>query len=186
MANIAPPPPAKGVRARGLEPGAAAPSFQLLSTPDCRPVTLESQRGSPLVLVFYPADFTPVCSDELAIFNELREELSGLGVKVYGISVDSVWSHFAFARELGLQIPLLSDFHPKAEVSRRYRVYREEDGFSERAQFVIDGDGKIAWSSVSPIEVNPGADGALAAVERLTGRTIGEGAARAPAQEARP
>jgi peroxiredoxin (alkyl hydroperoxide reductase subunit C) len=91
-----------------------------------------------------------------------------LGAKVFGISCDSLWSHVTFAQELHIQIPLLSDFHPKGEISRRYNVYREDIGTCERALYVIDGQGVIYWCHVSPIELNPGADGVLDALERLT------------------
>jgi peroxiredoxin (alkyl hydroperoxide reductase subunit C) len=124
------------------------------------------------VLIFYPGDFTPVCTGELGLFNELLPEFVTFGAKLFGISCDSFWSHSTYAAELKLQIPLLSDFHPKAECSRRYHVYREEEGISERALFVIDGRGTIFWSHVSPIEINPGADGVLDALERLSGKTL--------------
>jgi peroxiredoxin len=131
--------------------------------------SLDEQRGSPVVLVFYPADFTPVCGEELAIFNEVLPELERHGAKVFGISVDSAWCHRAFAQDRHLRFPLLADFHPKGEVSRRYRSYREQDGFAERSLFVLDRDGKVFWSHVSPIDVNPGVDGVLDALERLDG-----------------
>jgi peroxiredoxin (alkyl hydroperoxide reductase subunit C) len=174
MLVIAPPPPAKGIRSHGLPPGVQAPELGVPATPDGRKVTLADYKGSALVLVFYPADFTPVCTSELGIFNELLPEFGNLGARVLGVSCDSIWAHIAFARELHLQIPLLSDFHPKGELSRRYKVYREEDGFSERALFVIDREGIIAWSHVSPLEVNPGADGVLEALERLSGKRLDE------------
>jgi peroxiredoxin (alkyl hydroperoxide reductase subunit C) len=142
-------------------------------------MSLAAFRGAPLVIAFYPADFTPVCSSELAILNELRPEIGELGARAVGISTDAIWSHIAFARELGLQLPLLSDYHPKGDVSGRYRVYREQDGFSERALYVIDGDGTVVYGHVSPIEVNPGLDGVLDALERLAGRGI-EPASRPP------
>ena len=121
------------------------------------------------VLFSHPADFTPVCGEELAIFNEVLPELERHGAKVFGISVDSAWCHRAFAQDRHLRFPLLADFHPKGEVSRRYRSYREQDGFAERSLFVLDRDGKVFWSYVSPIDVNPGVDGVLDALERLDG-----------------
>ena len=138
--------------------------------PDGRRVLLASYRDRPLVLIFYPGDFTPVCTGELGLFNELLPDLEALGASVLGISCDSLWSHAAYTRELNLRIPLLSDFHPKGALSRRYEVYRDDVGTSERALVVVDGDGVVFWSEVSPIELNPGADGVLDALERLTGR----------------
>jgi peroxiredoxin len=144
-----------------LPPGSRVPPEEWKS--------LDEQRGSPVVLVFYPADFTPVCGEELAIFNEVLPELERHGAKVFGISVDSAWCHRAFAQDRHLRFPLLADFHPKGEVSRRYRSYREQDGFAERSLFVLDRDGNVFWSYVSPIDVNPGVDGVLDALERLDG-----------------
>ena len=187
MAFIAPAPAASGVRASGLPAGTPAPELDLPATPDERPFKLADAAGSPVVLIFYPGDFTPVCTGELGLFNELLPELNGFGAKVVGISCDSPWVHTAYSNELNLQIPLLSDFHPKGEASRRYNAYRDDIGTSERALFVIDGEGKIFWSHVSPIELSPGADGVLDALERLTGRELAESTARAQFDgEARP
>jgi peroxiredoxin (alkyl hydroperoxide reductase subunit C) len=172
MVLQAPPPPASGVRAHGLSRGTAAPELDAPATPDGNRIKLADQRGSPTVLVFYPGDFTPVCTGELGLFNELLPELEAFGAKVFAISCDSLWSHIAYAKELNLRIPLLTDFHPKGEVCRRFDVYRDDIGTAERALFVLDGDGRIFWSHVSPIEINPGADGVLAALEQLTGKEL--------------
>jgi peroxiredoxin len=172
MVLLAPPPPASGIRARGLSPGTAAPELDIPSTPEGNRIKLADQRGAPAVLVFYPGDFTPVCSGELGLFNELLPELQAFGAKVFAISCDSLWSHIAYANELNLRIPLLTDFHPKGDVCRRFGVYRDDIGTAERALFVLDGDGRIFWSHVSPIEVNPGADGVLVALEQLTGKEL--------------
>ncbi|GMU01562.1 redoxin domain-containing protein [Corallococcus caeni] len=172
MATLAPPPPASGILVHGLPPGTRAPEWDAPSTPDGRRIKLADQRGSPVVLVFYPGDFTPVCTGELGLYNELLPEFGQFGAKVFGISCDSLWSHIAFAKELHIQIPLLSDFHPKGELSRRYNVYREDAGICERALYVIDGKGDIYWSHVSPIEINPGADGVIDALERLSGKQM--------------
>ncbi|RKG92052.1 redoxin domain-containing protein [Corallococcus terminator] len=150
-----------------LPSGTRAPSFQLAATPE-QSVSLASCAGSPVVLVFYPADFSPVCSDELALFNEVLPELQRHGARVFGVSVDSVWCHLAFARERKLRFPLLADFHPKGEMSQRYHAWREGEGVSERALYVLDGGGVIAWSDVSRPEVNPGVDGVLEALEKLS------------------
>lgn len=169
-----------------LAPGTRAPAFTLSAPPDkmvslfdAKKISLGDYAGSPVVLIFYPLAFSPVCTDELAIFNELLPEFQEQHrAQVLGLSVDSVWAHRAFARERNLHFPLLADFHPKGEVAQRYSVYREEDGFSERALYVIDGEQRIFWSHLSPIDVNPGADGVLDALERLS--------ARQPQAEARP
>jgi peroxiredoxin len=149
-----------------LRPDTPAPDFTLPGGPDPR-VSLRDFRGRPVVLVFYPADWSPVCGDQVALYNEILPEFEQLGAQVLGISVDGPWCHAAFARDRRLKFPLLADFEPKGAVARRYGAYRDADGVSERALFVIDGAGVIRWSHVSPIDVNPGADGILAALERL-------------------
>ena len=151
---------------RALEPGAAAPDFTLRTSPD-QTLSLREHRGENVVLVFYPADFSPVCGHEMTLFNELLPELGRLDATVLGISVDGPWCHLAFARERRLGFPLLSDFEPKGAVAQRYGVYRASEGVSERALFVVDGEGTIFWSHVSPIGVNPGANGILSALEDL-------------------
>src|SRR5437870_4815023 len=120
-----------------------------------------------VVLAFYPADWSPVCGDQVALYNEMLKEFHELGAELIGISVDGAWCHAAFARDRKLHFPLLADFEPKGDVARRYGVYRDKDGVSERALFVIDSEGKVHWSFVSPIGVNPGADGILSALEDL-------------------
>ena len=120
-----------------------------------------------MVLVFYPEDWSPVCSDQLALYQELLPEFQRLNAELVGISVDGIWSHLAFAKDRNLHFPLLADFEPKGEVSRRYQVYRSSYGTSERALYVIDADGIVHWSYVSPVGVNPGADGILRALEEL-------------------
>jgi peroxiredoxin len=149
-----------------LKAGAQAPEFKLPSTPDQK-VSLSEFRGHPVVLVFYPADWSPVCTDQLALYSELGDELRKFDASLLGISVDGTWCHAAFAKDRGYRMPLLADFEPKGEVARRYGVYRDSEGISERALFVIDRDGKVHWSYVSPLGVNPGADGILQALETL-------------------
>jgi peroxiredoxin len=149
-----------------LEPGTEAPDFRLPSTPD-QLVSLHEFRGRAVVLVFYPADWSPVCGDQTTLYNELLPEFHRLNAELLGISVDGPWCHLAFARDRKLRFPLLADFEPKGAVARRYGVYRSQDGFCERALFLMDGEGIIRWSYVSPIGVNPGADGILAALEAL-------------------
>jgi peroxiredoxin len=149
-----------------LPAGTAAPDFSLPSTPDQR-VTLSEFRGRPVILAFYPADWSPVCGDQMSLYNEVRDEFARFGAQLLGVSVDGAWCHAAFAKDRKLHFPLLADFEPKGEVARRYGVYRAADGISERALFVIDADGIIRWSYVSPVGVNPGADGILDALEKL-------------------
>ena len=149
-----------------LPPGSPAPEFALPSTPDQR-VSLAEFRGQPVILAFYPEDWSPVCSDQLALYQELLPEFRKFNAELLGISVDGVWCHLAFAKDRNLHFPLLADFEPKGEVSRTYQVYRATDGTSERALYVIDADGMVRWSYVSPVGVNPGADGILRALEDL-------------------
>ena len=149
-----------------LEPGAEAPDFVLGSTPD-QTLSLSEFRGQPVILAFYPGDWSPVCSDQLGLYQAVLPEFEKFGAQLLGISVDGVWCHQAFARDRNLHFPLLADFEPKGEVSRAYGAYRSQDGTSERALFVIDADGIVSWSYVSPVDVNPGADGILRALESL-------------------
>jgi peroxiredoxin len=149
-----------------LAAGTAAPSFTLSSTPD-KSYSLSDFKGKPVVLAFYPADWSPVCGDQMALYNEMREEFSRYGAQLLGISVDGVWCHKAFADARRIQFPLLSDFEPKGEIARRYGAYDDKNGISQRALFVIDGNGVIAWSYLSPISVNPGADGIFRALDAL-------------------
>ncbi|HYE06709.1 MAG TPA: redoxin domain-containing protein [Planctomycetota bacterium] len=122
------------------------------------------------MLVFYPADWSPVCGDELALFDEVLPDIQAAGADVVGISVDGRWCHRAYAEHRKLRFPLLADFEPKGALARAYGVYRASDGTSERALFVIDGDGVIRWSFLSPIDVSPGVDGVFDALERLEPR----------------
>ena len=147
--------------------GESAPDFELTSA-DGRRVALRDLRGSPVILAFYPADWSPVCGDQMALYNEVLPEFERYGARLLGISVDGIWCHRAFGENRKLAFPLLADFEPKGDVARRYGVYREADGTTERALVVIDAAGVIRWNYISPIEVNPGADGILEALEALT------------------
>jgi peroxiredoxin len=149
-----------------LPAGTQAPDFSLHATPD-QLVSLSDFRGRPVILAFYPADWSPVCGDQMALYNEILTEFQRFDAELIGISVDGAWCHIAFSHDRRLRFPLLSDFEPKGGVARRFGVYRESDGTTERALFVIDADGVIRWSYVSPIGVNPGADGILRALESL-------------------
>jgi peroxiredoxin len=154
-----------------LTPGTEAPDFTLYSTPDQK-VSLSEFRGQPVILAFYPADWSPVCGDQMTLYNEIFPEFRRFNAELIGVSVDGIWCHIAFAHDRKLQFPLLSDFEPKGAVSRTYGVYREQDGFSERALFVIGTEGIIRWSYVSPIGINPGADGIIAALEALHSKEV--------------
>src|SRR5947207_11612096 len=149
-----------------LPPGNRAPDFELLATPDQK-VMLSDFRGQPVILVFYPEDWSPVCSDQLGLYQAVLPEFQRFGAELIGISVDGIWSHLAFAKDRNLHFPLLADFEPKGQVARAYQVYRDREGTSERALFVIDAEGIVRWSYVSPVGVNPGADGILRALENL-------------------
>ncbi|MDB4874980.1 MAG: Alkyl hydroperoxide reductase subunit C-like protein [Gemmatimonadetes bacterium] len=153
-----------------LAAGTTAPDFALRSAPD-KTMRLSEQRGRPIILAFYPADWSPVCGDQMALYNEILPDFREYGADLLGISVDGAWCHAAFARDRRLHFPLLSDFEPKGAVSRMYGAYRTQDGFSERALFVLDRDGVVRWSYLSPVNVNPGADGILNALESLTPRS---------------
>jgi peroxiredoxin len=149
-----------------LPAGKPAPDFTLHVTPD-QTLTLSDLRGRPVILAFYPADWSPVCGDQMALYNEILPEFHEFGAELLGISVDGSWCHAAFSETRQLHFPLLADFEPKGAVARKYGAYREGDGITERALFVIDKNGVIAWSYCSPIAVNPGADGILQALEGL-------------------
>jgi peroxiredoxin len=153
-------------RATPLPVGSEAPDFELPAKPD-ETVALADLRGRPVILAFYPSDWSPVCSDQMALYQELLPEFQRFNAELLGISVDGIWSHLAFAADRNLRFPLLADFEPKGEVARAYDVYRAADGTSERALYVIDADGIVRWSYVSPVDVNPGADGILRALENL-------------------
>lgn len=152
-----------------LPAGTHAPPFTLKSTPG-QSYSLSDFRGRPVVLAFYPADWSPVCGDQMALYNEMRDEFATYGAQVLGISVDGVWCHKAFADARRIRFPLLADFEPKGDISRLYGAYDRQNGFSKRALFVIDGNGVILWSYLSPRDVNPGADGIFAALDRLKTR----------------
>lgn len=153
--------PSEPVRA-----GEHAPEFSLPTSPEQK-LSLSDYRGRTLILAFYPADFSPVCGDQMALYNEVLPEFRRLGADLLGVSVDGIWCHRAFSDARHLRFPLLSDFEPKGEMSRAYGVYRAADGTSERALFVIDGEGMVRWSYESPVDVNPGAAGILDALERM-------------------
>lgn len=144
--------------------GTIAPDFRLRWTPD-QTLALSSLRGQPVILVLYLADWHPVCTDQLALYQDFLPEFERFNAAVVGVSVDSIWSHQAFARQHRLTFPLLSDFEPKGTVAQAYGVYRQPEGTSDRGLFVIDGSGTIRWRYTAPACINPGVDGILTALE---------------------
>lgn len=152
-----------------LTAGTPAPAFRLTATGN-QDISLSDIRGRPAILFFYPADWSPVCGDQTVLYNELLPVFQRFQATLLGISVDSVWCHSAYAKHQNLHYPLLCDFEPKGQVARSFGVYRQTDGTSERAIFVIDPNGVIHWSHLSPIDVNPGADGILNALEQLAAK----------------
>jgi peroxiredoxin len=150
-----------------LKPGEIAPDFSLSCTP-FEKTSLSQLRGRPVVLLFYPADWSPVCSDELSAFNKYLPEFDRLGAKLLAISVDGVWSHRAFKTAYRYEFPLLSDFEPKGQVARSYGAYREHDGFCERALFIVDRSGVVRWNYLSRVEINPGVTELLSEMEKIS------------------
>jgi len=145
-----------------------APDFELSSALDKR-IKLSSLTGKKVILVFYPADWSPVCTDQLALYNETLRLFAKHNIQLLGISTDSKWCHAAFSQQRNLHFPLLADFEPKGEVARKFGVYDEVEGTAKRALVIIDEKGTVAWSFLSPPDVNPGADGILLALEKLDG-----------------
>lgn len=154
--------------------GGAAPEFKLPVTPD-QSLSLSELRGRRVIIAFYPADWSPVCGDQMTLYNQILPQFRNRSADLLGISVDGAWCHQAFAADRHLHFPLLSDFEPKGAVARAYGAYRDEEGVSERALFVLDEDGVIAWSFCSAIAVNPGADGILDALDRMAQREVSHG-----------
>jgi peroxiredoxin (alkyl hydroperoxide reductase subunit C) len=150
-----------------IEPGEPAPDFTLPNHKG-EAVSLADFRGRKLMLVFYPADFSLVCSDQLSIYQEVLEQISEAGVELVGVSVDSSWSHNAFRKKLGIDIPLLSDFHPKGEMSRAYGAYIEDFGITNRSLVLIDEEGVVRWVHESPqVTEIPGANLIFDALEAV-------------------
>src|SRR2546422_9601282 len=149
-----------------LGPGKTAPNFSLNSTPDQK-VSLNDFRGQPVILAFYPADWSPVCTDQLSLYAQVMPEFKKFNAELIAISVDNIWSHLAFAKDRKLNFPVLADFEPKGMISRKYGAYNEKVGECARALFIVDGQGIIRWSHLSPDGVNPGADGILSALGNL-------------------
>jgi peroxiredoxin len=146
--------------------GTKAPEFSLSATPDQK-IQLSQLKGKKVILAFYPADWSPVCSDQMGLYNETLKLFHKQNAEVIGISVDSKWCHLAFCQDRKLHFPLLADFEPKGAVSKLYDVYDEDEGESKRALYVIDEEGTIRWSYLSPVGMNPGADGILDALDEM-------------------
>lgn len=149
-----------------LQINTLAPEFSLFATPDQR-LSLSEFRGKKVILCFYPADWSPVCSDQLALYNEMLSYFRKYNAELIAVSVDSKWSHLAFSQERKLHFPLLADFEPKGNVALAYGVYDAIEGQSQRAIFVIDEQGIIQWNYLSPIGINPGAEGILEILQKL-------------------
>src|SRR3984957_16582229 len=143
-----------------------APDFELDALPD-KKLFLHELKGKRLILAFYPADWSPVCSDQMALYNATLKYFHKYNAEILGISVDSKWCHMAFSQSRKLHFPLLADFEPKGEISSRYGAFNDLEGESLRALFVIDEKGIIQWSYLSPDGINPGADGILDALEDM-------------------
>ena len=150
-----------------IEAGAPAPDFTL-SDQDGQHVSLTDFRGRTVVLVFYPSDFSPVCSDQLNIYQEVLDQLEERGAKVVGISVDGSFCHKAFRDHLNLTIPLLADFHPKGEVSMAYGVWSEDYGVASRALVMVGPEGDVRWTHMSPPLEVPGANLIFDALDERT------------------
>lgn len=148
-----------------------APAFSLYATPDQK-IKLTDFKGRNIVLAFYPADWSLICSDQMALYNEMLKYFKEYDAQLLGISVDSKWCHLAFSQSRNLHFPLLSDFEPKGEVAKKYGVYNEDEGVAERALFVINKQGIIEWSYLSPMAVNPGADGILETLESISLKSV--------------
>ena len=149
-----------------LPGGSQAPGFSLVDSSG-EDISLADYRGKLVILAFYPADWSPVCGDQMVLYNEVMPIFEEYNAQLLGISVDGRWSHRAFVDDRNLNFPLLSDFEPKGEVAMKYGVYDHKAGLSERALFVIDTQGVIQWSYISPPGINPGADGILSALESI-------------------
>jgi peroxiredoxin len=150
-----------------IEPGSPAPDFTLPDQ-DGNKVSLSDYRGRTVVLVFYPADFSRVCTDQLSVYQEVLPQLEEAGAELAGISVDSAFCHKAFQDHQGFSIPLLADFHPKGEVAKAYGVWSEDYGVSGRALVMVGPDGDVQWSYLSPPLEVPGANLIFDALEQRT------------------
>ena len=150
-----------------IEAGSPAPEFTLRDQ-DGNDISLADYRGRTVVLVFYPADFSRVCTDQLSVYQEVLPQFEEAGAQLVGISVDGAFCHKAFQEHQGLTIPLLADFHPKGEVAKAYGVWSEEHGVAGRALVMVGPDGVVKWSYMSPPLEVPGANLIFDALEQRT------------------
>ena len=149
-----------------LAVGTRAPEFKLYSSP-YQKIRLSELKGKKVILAFYPADWSPVCGDQMNLYNEVEKYFTRYNAQMIAISVDSRWCHLAFSEHNNFHFPLLSDFEPKGAVARLYEAYNNETGECQRALYVLDENGIIRWSYLSLVGINPGADGILNALEQL-------------------
>ena len=149
-----------------LNIGDVAPDFSLKAQDD-KVYSLSAFRGKPVVLVFYPLDFSPVCTDEHACFVNDMARFNELDAQVFGISVDSAWTHKAFAQKMGIDYPLLADFHPKGAVAESFGVYLADKGIASRTIFLIDRDGKVADTYGVDVPVVPDVEHVIEALKKL-------------------
>ena len=148
-----------------IQPGSVAPDFTLPDQ-DGNKVSLADFRGRTVVLVFYPADFSPVCTDQMNVYQEVLPQIEERGAMLVGISVDGAFSHKAFREHLGVSMPLLADFHPKGEVAKAYGVFVEDYGVAGRALVMVDPEGVVKWAHQSPPLEIPGANLIFDALEQ--------------------
>ena len=158
-----------------LTKGDLAPDFELHATPDQK-FALHELRGKNVILAFYPGDWSPVCGDQMSLYNEMLKFFKKFNAELIGISVDSKWCHLAFMQARNLHFSLLADYEPKGDTAKKYGAYNHKVGQCERALFVIDGDGIMHWSYISPVSINPGADGIIEALENITTKKMTENA----------
>lgn len=152
-----------------LSTGTEAPELSLYATPD-QVIKLSQLRGKKIILAFYPADWSPVCGDQMVLLNETLKFFHKYNAEVLGISVDGKWCHLAFGQDRKLHFPLLADFEPKGAVAKLYEVYDQVTGESNRALYIIDESGIIRWNYLSPVGINPGVDGILDALDKISNK----------------
>jgi len=146
--------------------GAVAPDFELSASNQQSKFKLYDMRGKRVIIVFYPADWSPVCTDQLSFLNEITDVFARKNAVLVAISVDSEWCHIAFSKDRNLDFALLADFEPKGDVARRYEVYNSETGNARRGLYLVDENGLVEWNYLSDINVNPGVDGILEALDK--------------------
>jgi peroxiredoxin len=147
--------------------GQTAPDFTLLSQ-EKKEVTLSDYAGKKnVVLVWYPLDWSPTCTNEHICFVNDMKAFETLDAEVLGVSVDSVWSHKAFAEKMGIKYSLLADFHPRGAMSEKYGVYLADKGITGRAIAIVNKAGKVAWFKNYDIPVVPDLKEVAAALSQV-------------------